>query len=48
MTACPGHFLTYPVDITFWRSRPVKNSPGELHFTRIPMSETSPLWQRRP
>ena len=43
-----GHFLTYPVDITFWRSRPVKNSPGELHFTRITMSETSPLWQGRP
>ena len=43
-----GHFLTYPVDVTFWRSRPVKNNPGELHFTRITMSETSPLWQGRP
>jgi hypothetical protein len=38
-----GHFLTYPVDVTFWRSRPVTSKPGERYFTRITMSETSPL-----
>jgi hypothetical protein len=43
-----GHFLTYPVDVTFWRSRPVTNSPGERHFTRITMSVTSPLRQGHP
>ncbi len=29
-----SHFLTYPVDVTFWRSRPVTNNPGERYFTR--------------
>ena len=43
-----GHFLAYPVDVTFWRSRPVKHNPGERYFTRITMSETSPLWPGRP
>jgi len=43
-----GHFLTYPVDVTFWRSRPVTSLPGERSFTRITMSETSPLGQGRP
>jgi hypothetical protein len=43
-----GHFLTYPVDVTFWRSRPVTSKPGERYFTRITMSETSPLWPGRP
>jgi hypothetical protein len=43
-----GHFLTYPVDVTFWRPRPVTNNPGERYFTRITLSETSPLGQGRP
>ena len=43
-----GHFLTYPVDVTFWRPRPVTNNPDERYLTRITMSETSPLGQRRP
>lgn len=43
-----GHFLSYPVDVTFWRSHPVTSKPGELYFTRATMSETSPLWQGRP
>jgi hypothetical protein len=43
-----GHFLTYPVDVTFWRPRPVTNHPGERSFTRITLSETSPLGQGRP
>ncbi len=43
-----GHFLTYPVDVTFWRPRPVTNNPGERSFTRITLSETSPLGQGRP
>ena len=43
-----GHFLTYPVEVTFWRSRPVTNNPDERYFTRITLSETSPLGQRRP
>jgi hypothetical protein len=42
-----GHFLTYPVEVTLWRSRPVTSHPGERSFTRITMSETSPLWQGR-
>ncbi|HEV3292983.1 MAG TPA: hypothetical protein VG123_28745 [Streptosporangiaceae bacterium] len=43
-----GHFLTYPVDVTFWRPRPVTNNPGERSFTRITLSETSPLGPARP
>jgi hypothetical protein len=43
-----GHFLTYPADVTFWRPRPVTNHPGERSFTRITLSETSPLGQGRP
>jgi hypothetical protein len=43
-----GHLPTYPVKVTFWRSRPVASHPGERSFTRITMSETSPLWQGRP
>src|SRR5580700_10555026 len=43
LTCAHGHFLTYPVDVTFWRSRPVTSKPGERYFTRITMSETSPL-----
>jgi hypothetical protein len=43
-----GHFLSDPVDVTFWRSQPVRHKPGELYFTRITVSETSQLWQGRP
>lgn len=43
-----GHFLTYPVDVTLWRPRPVTNHPGERSFTRITLSETSTLGQGRP
>jgi len=38
-----GHFLSYPVDVEFWRSHPVKDRPGERYFTRLTMSETSQL-----
>ena len=43
-----GHVLTYPVDVTVWRPRPVPSHPGERSFTRITLSETSPLGQGRP
>ena len=43
-----GHFLTYRVDVTFWRPRPVTSHPGERSFTRITISQTSPLGQGRP
>src|SRR5260370_27724046 len=43
-----GHFLTYPVEVTFWPPPPVTTHPAERPFTRITLSATSPLGQERP